>query len=947
MHAAAGNAQVQRGAGAKFQRSLQQLHAFGVDLQVEKAAATQEHHGQHKRMVTLAHRKVEGWPAVFEGQLKKRGELDILEREHANRHRRQSNRKASAHQLGRQIEAGSVAKQAGRDELTQLFHKAQVAFELDRLGLGRLVRRKVNRHVGFLPADVAEAKRLEVHHHHVQQLNRKIRQPPFEARRFAARAIKRAHDFARDNQLRVATPAEAHNPHIYVGANNLWAPVEPRDDVRALARGGDVRRAVCQAAQHRRQQRAQVEHAKQLGGVGREKLLGIERVGHGVFDAPGQRPDRLRQRANRHIRRGDATGLLGVETHAQALRVAQRVGHLRENAIGRARALRHVVGEQAQRGGLALAEQLLHRRDQHVGGVQARLPECHAGVALGGEAQPLRVKGGVVAFASRRCQPQLLPRHAAQPPLAAVVVGGEHSRKATRLGAKRHKDQRRGELNRLPGNVGADHMELEVLLAAGWPKHHPEGTVLNVGRALKRKGDVGCHQRGQAHARQRHAAVVVRQRAAVVQLGLAHHDVHALDEVGHRRAILLDKAALGHFHQRGAVPERVQVAFVHDPHIVVAALRRRVHPLRDIQPPAAPPQQQPTQPRPASQPPDIRRVGQIGCGFGAQIGAQQATKRGRRGWLCHGIGPVAQANTKRNPAPGRVPAAARFQVAAQRRKHQLLGEKRLGRIRVILLIHIAAKRRRQHHQLVAIFGRHRRHRAKVRVERLKAGRAVGVVVGRPDRAQWRGILARQPLVAVGAAPHQLGMPQLGTPARGLRGGAVQPAHVGRGRDQQAVGQFDRGFQRVGRANCGRGIFGVGLHQRRQRRHKARPVEQAGDAVRDGDFGRHLKDQPARAADPRGGAAGRRKCLLGRWRRRRFARVAHRRLVRRRWRRRGRTAEICRLGNRLRGEMNHKVGGLRRIVDHKLRGGGVARIEPQVQRVDAEGQQVVGAGQLNA
>jgi len=77
--------------------------------------------------------------------------------------------------------------------------------------------------------------------------------------------------------------------------------------------------------------------------------------------------------------------------------------------------------------------------------------------------------------------------------------------------------------------------------------------------------------------------------AAVIFLGLAHDDEHALAQIGRvagdrRRAQApVVEFALADLDERDAVTEREQIAFVNDAHVVIAAHRAALAPLFDGQ----------------------------------------------------------------------------------------------------------------------------------------------------------------------------------------------------------------------------------------------------------------------------------------------------------------------------------------------------------------------------
>ena len=239
--------------------------------------------------------EVERRPAVEEGQRQRGAQADVLQREHADRDRRQREREAGPDAGGRQVEARALAEQVGRDDLAQFLDELQVAGEGQRI-----LRIELDRDVGLPAALRVEAElrdldldRLQDGHAEVGQLAAEVR------RRRGGRLVERLFDEAVDVELGCPALLEGGNAEIDV--LDLGRPVErchqlvgdrvePRLQLgRALSQGGID------------QQLEQVERAEQRGGARRKERLGIELVDQRVGDGAGQRPD-VRATASR--RRG-------------------------------------------------------------------------------------------------------------------------------------------------------------------------------------------------------------------------------------------------------------------------------------------------------------------------------------------------------------------------------------------------------------------------------------------------------------------------------------------------------------------------------------------------------------------------------------------------------------------------------------------------------------------
>lgn len=249
---------------------------------------------------------------------------------------------------------------------------------------------------------------------------------------------------------------------------------------------------------------------------------------------------------------------------------------------------------------------------------------------------------------------------------------------------------------------------------------------------------------------------------------------------------------------------------------------------------------------------------------------------------------------------------------------------------------IAVEGRRLHHDLVAVVGRHGGARQVGILERARAE------VGRPDRAQRRGTLRRElGWFGVCSLSRQLQprVPELGAAARCERPLSMTPAHLGRRRDDQPVGQLERG---LGVARAGDRWRGGDLGRRRRgsdrgdavdAEREARPVEHALDGEGDARISRHLEGQPAAPSDANGSLAGRVDDADGGGRRLRLGVGRHVGLQDRRF-------VVAALGDRLRLEMDDEEGRLVGILDDQRRRLALRPVDPQVARFHVQAQQVV-------
>ena len=284
--------------------------------------------------------------------------------------------------------------------------------------------------------------------------------------------------------------------------------------------------------------------------------------------------------------------------------------------------------------------------------------------------------------------------------------------------------------------------------------------------------------------------------------------------------------------------------------------------------------------------------------------------------------------------PWRRPVSARAQPAAKRREHEQL---RLERCR-----HVSARQRTaevhgreregqarrsgvlpsgegggEDHDLPPVVGGHR--------DQSEVGDAPAprrLVVRRPDRAQGRLLRLRQ-LAGVGAARQdKAGVPELRLPLRQERLGPVAPPCPRIGRDQQPIGQFDRGLG-IGRSlDRGSRVAFLPFHHGRscrQARRQPRPIEERSAVERNRRAGVEVKHEPA------------------------LMRGSDRRLAGPRRRRAGRLPR--RLGECLRREQNSQPGRLGRVIDDQLRASAVRRVNPEIDALENKVDEVIGADEL--
>src|ERR1051325_4033945 len=109
-------------------------------------------------MVPLGEPEIDDWLAGEQRQVETSREHDVFEREHADRGRRQCDAVTDMHAgYRRQIDAGTVAKRPGWDDVTEVLHESEIAFECERL-----IGIQIDRDVQLLGAAGAEREGREM-----------------------------------------------------------------------------------------------------------------------------------------------------------------------------------------------------------------------------------------------------------------------------------------------------------------------------------------------------------------------------------------------------------------------------------------------------------------------------------------------------------------------------------------------------------------------------------------------------------------------------------------------------------------------------------------------------------------------------------------------------------------------------------------------------------------
>ena len=575
----------------------------------------------------LARREVEldrHGPRV-EREAERRAERGVGEREDAHADRGQVERVGSAEPARRHREPGRIGEAVAGNEAPQLVDELERTAEAYRL----VARAQLHGDVGLGAVLRDERDLLEPEDDEPEQVHLEVgqRRGGFRARRHCG-IERRAHDAVHGQAGRWLARVGARDKELrIVGFGDVARPLEARfDAIGKVARHhpGDVRAAELAAA---RQDLAELDAAEQ-GGV-LEEIRGIESAAPGLVELAfdrlriggvlaGHRPDDLGQAEQAHLRRGEraervALGFARLSAERQVLRLRQLEEDL-ARVLRRVEAVRIVeIGVGDLGDVVGHSKKLLDRLDADLRDFDFRIDPGHGralrqprgteGDRLGRKLRVTLVDGIGRRIGDDRAADRGPPPRRGQ--RGAVRLAHVHP---LRLGELADEQQRHGEPGRESRDVRRGDLERHVgKLVHPYRHHRPEQharheaviQVLDVlggvhrvlvrlqpAFACARIAQVRGHACQQLDAREWEVAAGERVvRAAVRAHGLAHGDEEPLaQERDAPRVLRIERfeLSLRHLDERGGVPERPQVARVHHAHILVAAQRGHVPPLRKV-----------------------------------------------------------------------------------------------------------------------------------------------------------------------------------------------------------------------------------------------------------------------------------------------------------------------------------------------------------------------------
>src|SRR5262249_36835342 len=127
--AARGDPEIDRDVPAELERGFDQLDAIGADPEREEAAAAEDRDREQERLLAFGEMETRAHGIAGERYRQGRPEADVLEAENADPDRRQLERIAGGHALGRHVERRRVAETVVRDDRAQLVDEFERAIE--------------------------------------------------------------------------------------------------------------------------------------------------------------------------------------------------------------------------------------------------------------------------------------------------------------------------------------------------------------------------------------------------------------------------------------------------------------------------------------------------------------------------------------------------------------------------------------------------------------------------------------------------------------------------------------------------------------------------------------------------------------------------------------------------------------------------------------------------
>src|SRR4051812_43450765 len=227
---------------------------------------------------------------------------------------------------GCEINARPVAKGTRWNDVAEVLHEGEVAFELERL-----VLIEIDLNVELLVAAGAEAERDEVERDGVENVESEIRQRAGEGeatRRWRVRGYcNRLANFAVDRERCRSVVVRRERNQRSGNLPALWLPIEFDDDGFAAIFQGELRFwCVCgrRRAWRDREQVGELDGPEQLRleipGQPAEEIVGIELILRGVGGAPRQRPMGAAEIRQIEVGGSDPTGFVGGESDGHLIR---------------------------------------------------------------------------------------------------------------------------------------------------------------------------------------------------------------------------------------------------------------------------------------------------------------------------------------------------------------------------------------------------------------------------------------------------------------------------------------------------------------------------------------------------------------------------------------------------------------------------------------------------
>src|SRR5262245_4095288 len=163
LHAARGDAEIDRDAGAELERRLEDLDAMRIERDAEESAAAEERHRQVEGLLARAEVEADAEGLADERHREAGAEAQVGQAEHADRDVRQREREAGVDALRRDVEERRIREAIERDQIAQRLDETERSDELDvgQQDVDVHLRAGVDLELDLLEIELDEARRRD------------------------------------------------------------------------------------------------------------------------------------------------------------------------------------------------------------------------------------------------------------------------------------------------------------------------------------------------------------------------------------------------------------------------------------------------------------------------------------------------------------------------------------------------------------------------------------------------------------------------------------------------------------------------------------------------------------------------------------------------------------------------------------------------------------------